>query len=130
MNQPSGWTQAGPFNTMGISYNPSSCQGAGHGCHFPPCCPHGLPTSPPYSADAKEVWGVGQRQVRNVYANVETMAVKLLRYSLVETWAQLRSEEELVMRPARDAEKRQPSHADKRRSLQWEIFRQEIRAAV
>jgi hypothetical protein len=80
--------------------------------------------------DVKEVWGVGQQQVRNVYANLGAMAVNLLWYSLVEAWAWLRSEEELVARPAWDEEERRPSHADKRRALQREILRQEIRAAI
>jgi len=80
--------------------------------------------------DVKEVWGAGQQQVRNVYANAGAMAVNLLWYSLVEAWAWLRREEELVARPAWDEEARRPSHADKRRALQREILSQEIRAAV
>lgn len=80
--------------------------------------------------DVKEVWGAGQQQVRNVYANLGAMAVNLACYSVVEAWAWLRSEEELVARPAWDAEDRRPSHADKRRALQREILQQEIRAAV
>lgn len=80
--------------------------------------------------DVKEVWGAGQQQVRNVYANLGAMAVNLIGYSLVEVWAWQRREEELVARPAWDEEARRPSHADKRRALQREILRQEIRAAV
>jgi hypothetical protein len=80
--------------------------------------------------DVKEVWGAGQQQVRNVYANVGAMAVNLIWYSLVEAWAWLRREEEMVTRPAWDEESRRPSHADKRRALQREILRQEIHAAV
>jgi hypothetical protein len=80
--------------------------------------------------DVKEVWGAGQQQVRNVYANVGAMAVNLVLYSVVEAWAWLRSEEELVKRPAWDEEERRPSHADKRRALQREILWEEIRAAV
>ncbi len=80
--------------------------------------------------DVKEVWGAGQQQVRNVYANVGAMAVNLIWYSLVEAWAWLRREEELVTRPAWDEEPRRPSHADKRRALQREILRQEIHAVV
>jgi hypothetical protein len=49
---------------------------------------------------------------------------------LVEAWAWLRREKELVVRPAWDEEERRPSHADKRRALQREILKQEIRAAV
>lgn len=80
--------------------------------------------------DVKEVWGAGQQQVRNVYANVGAMAVNLICYSLVEAWAWLRREEELVARPAWDEESRRPSHADKRRALQREILREEIQAVV
>jgi hypothetical protein len=80
--------------------------------------------------DVKEVWGAGQQQVRNVYANLGAMALNLIWYSLVEAWAWLRREEELVVRPVWDEEERRPSHADKRRALQREILKREIRAAV
>ncbi len=80
--------------------------------------------------DVKEIWGAGQQQVRNVYANVGAMAVNLIWFSLVEAWAWLRREEELVLRPAWDDEDRRPSHADKRRALQREILEQEIRVTV
>ena len=80
--------------------------------------------------DVKETWGAGQQQVRNVYANLGAMALNLIWYSLVEAWAWLRRDEELVMRPAWDEEDRRPSHADKRRALQREILKQEIRVAV
>lgn len=80
--------------------------------------------------DVKEVWGAGHQQVRNVYANVGAMAVNLIWYSLVEAWAWLRRDEDLVARPAWDEESRRPSHADKRRALQREILREEIQAVV
>jgi hypothetical protein len=80
--------------------------------------------------DVKEVWGASQQQVRNVYANIGAMAVNLIGYSVVEAWAWLRREAELVARPAWDEEERRPSHADKRRALQREILGEEIRAAV
>ena len=78
----------------------------------------------------KEVWGAGQQQVRNVYANIGAFAVNLCLYSAVEAWAWGREEEELVDRPAWDGEERRPSHADKRKALQREILRAEIRAVV
>jgi DDE superfamily endonuclease len=82
--------------------------------------------------DVKEVWGAGQQQVRNVYASVGAFAVNLLMYSMVEAWAWARGEEELVDRGGSpwDTEERRPSHADKRRALQREILREEIRAAL
>jgi DDE superfamily endonuclease len=82
--------------------------------------------------DVKEVWGAGQQQVRNVYASIGAFAVNLLMYSVVEAWAWARSEEELVDRGGSpwDTEERRPSHADKRKALQREILREEIRAAL
>src|SRR5262249_53916733 len=52
--------------------------------------------------DVKEVWGAGQQQVRNVYASLGALALNLIWYSLVEAWAWLRREEELVVRPVWD----------------------------
>jgi hypothetical protein len=80
--------------------------------------------------DLKEVWGAGQQQLRNVYANVGALAVNLTMYSAVEAWAWARGEEELVGRPAWDQGERRPSHADKRKALQREILREEIKATV
>ncbi len=82
--------------------------------------------------DLKEVWGVGQQQVRNVYASIGALAVNLTLYSVVEVWAWSRAEEELVDRSRSpwDGEDRRPSHADKRKALQREILRAEIRAVV
>jgi DDE superfamily endonuclease len=82
--------------------------------------------------DVKEVWGAGQQQVRNVYANVGAFAVNLLLYSAVEAWAWSRAEEELVdrRRSPWDTEERRPSHADKRKALQREIVQAEIQVAL
>ena len=82
--------------------------------------------------DVKEVWGAGQQQVRNVYASIGAFAVNLLMYSVVEAWAWARQEEGLVDRSRSpwDTEERRPSHADKRKALQREILREEIRAAL
>jgi hypothetical protein len=82
--------------------------------------------------DLKEVWGAGQQQVRNVYANMGAFAVNLTMYSVVEAWAWARGDEELVDRSQApwDTEERRPSHADKRKALQREILRNEIQAVV
>jgi hypothetical protein len=82
--------------------------------------------------DLKEVWGAGQQQVRNVYASVGAFAVNLALCSVVEAWAWARADEELVDRSQSpwDTEDRRPSHADKRKALQREILRAEIRAVV
>lgn len=81
--------------------------------------------------DVKEVWGAGQQQLRNVYANVGAWHLNLWAYTLVELWAWGRPEEELVDRSASpwDAEWRRPSHADRRKSMLREMLRAEIRAA-
>jgi hypothetical protein len=80
--------------------------------------------------DAKEVWGAGQQQVRNVYASIGAFVVNLLSYSVVEAWAWARAEEELVdrRRSPWDTEERRPSHAEKRRALQGDILWAEMRA--
>lgn len=82
--------------------------------------------------DVKEVWGAGQQQVRNVYACIGALAVNLTMYSLVEAWAWSRREEAVVDRSRSpwDAEARRPSHADKRKALQAEILREEIRSLI
>ncbi|HEX2065214.1 MAG TPA: transposase [Candidatus Thermoplasmatota archaeon] len=82
--------------------------------------------------DVKEVWGAGQQQVRNVYACLGALTVNLLLYSVVEAWAWARAEDELVDRSRSpwDEADRRPSHADKRKALQREILREEIRAVL
>jgi hypothetical protein len=82
--------------------------------------------------DVKEVWGAGQQQVRNVYANIGAWTVNLTLYSVVEAWAWPRREEALVDRGRSpwDTEDRRPSHADKRKALQREILQEEILAFV
>jgi hypothetical protein len=82
--------------------------------------------------DVKEVWGAGQQQLRNVYANVGAFNLNGWMYSTVETWAWQRSEEELTDRSRSpwDDEPRRPSHADKRKALQREVLRGEIEAVL
>jgi hypothetical protein len=82
--------------------------------------------------DLKEVWGAGQQQVRNVYANIGAFMLNMVMYSVVEAWAWARREDELVDRGRSpwDAEARRPSHADKRKALQREILRADIQAAL
>jgi hypothetical protein len=78
--------------------------------------------------DVKEVWGAGEQQLRNAYANVGAFNLNGWLYSTVEAWAWDRSEDALVDRSQSpwDAEPRRPSHADKRKALQREVLRQEI----
>ena len=82
--------------------------------------------------DVKEVWGAGQQQLRNVYANVGAFNLNGWLYSMVEAWAWERSEAELVDRSRSpwDSEPRRPSHADKRKAMQREVLRQEIEAVL
>ncbi len=70
--------------------------------------------------DVKEVWGSGQQQVRNLWANIGAWHLNLWLHTLVELWAWDRPARELVHRddsPWDDATRR-PSHADRRKSLQ------------
>jgi hypothetical protein len=78
--------------------------------------------------DVKEVWGAGEQQLRNAYANVGAFNLNGWLYSTVEAWAWDGSEDALVDRSQSpwDAEPRRPSHADKRKALQREVLRQEI----
>jgi DDE superfamily endonuclease len=81
--------------------------------------------------DVKEVWGAGQQQLRNLWANVGAWHVSLWMHSLVEAWAWWRAEGRLVDRRLCpwDDEPRRPSHADKRKSLQRECLGVEYREA-
>jgi hypothetical protein len=81
--------------------------------------------------DLKEVWGVSQQQVRNVWACVGAYHLGLWLHTLVELWAWGRPEGRLVDRRESpwDGEYRRPSHADRRRALQRECLREEYRAA-
>ncbi len=82
--------------------------------------------------DVKEVWGAGQQQVRNVHSNEGCFNLNLWLYSVVETWAWDKPQEQVVDRSASpwDKEPRRASHADKRKALQREVLRQEITAVL
>jgi hypothetical protein len=82
--------------------------------------------------DVKEVWGADEQQVRNLLANAGCFNLNGWMYSVVEAWAWGRSDEALVDRSASpwDDVTRRPSHADKRKALQREVLREEIRAIL
>jgi len=82
--------------------------------------------------DVKEVWGAGQQQVRNLYANIGAFNLNCWMYSLVEAWAWERPVEQLVDRSDRpwDEAERRPSHADKRKALQRYVLQEEIAATL
>jgi hypothetical protein len=78
--------------------------------------------------DVKEVWGAGEQQVRDVYANVGAFNLCSWMYTTVEAWAWERPEEEIVDRSRSpwDRKPRRASHADKRKALRLEALRAEI----
>ena len=70
--------------------------------------------------DELQVWGSGQQQVRNLWANIACWHLNLWLHTLGELWAWDRPAAELVHRddsPWDDAARR-PSHADRRKALQ------------
>jgi hypothetical protein len=77
--------------------------------------------------DLKEVWGVGQQQVRYLWANLGAYHLNLWMHTLVELWAWRRSKRDICDRrdsPWDDASRR-PSHADRRKALRRCILRLE-----
>jgi hypothetical protein len=82
--------------------------------------------------DLKEVWGAGQQQLRNVWANVGAFNINGWLYTTVEAWAWERSHEQLVNRSASpwDERERRPSHADKRKALQREVLHAETQEVL
>jgi hypothetical protein len=82
--------------------------------------------------DVKETWGAGQQQVRNVHSNEACFNLNLWMYSLTKAWAWGKGEDEVCDRSSCpwDSEPRRPSHADKRKALQREVLRAEIREAL
>ena len=82
--------------------------------------------------DLKEVWGAGQQQLRNLWANVGAFHLNLWLHTLVEVWAWDRRPGRLIDRAASpwDDPRRRPSHADRRRALQRAALRAEYRAAA
>ena len=81
--------------------------------------------------DVKEVWGAGQQQLRNVWANVGAFHVCLWAYTLAEWWAWDRSHAQLVNRRASpwDDPGRRPSQQDRRRALRRQGIEQGISQA-
>lgn len=79
--------------------------------------------------DVKEVWGAGQQQVRNVWANVAAYHLNLWMHTLVELWAWNRPHKQLCDRsdsPWDDLERR-PSHANRRKALRQHILQTALR---
>lgn len=80
--------------------------------------------------DVKEVWGAGQQQVRNVWANVAAFNLNLWVQTLVECWAWNKPAGELRDRSASpwDDASRRPSHADRRNALRRQTLDNEYAA--
>lgn len=78
--------------------------------------------------DVKEVWGSGQQQVRNLWANIAAWHLNLWMHTLVELWAWRRTKAELVHRDDSpwDRGDRRPSHADRRKALQAACLAEEF----
>ena len=80
--------------------------------------------------DVKEVWGVGQQQVRNLFTNVACYHLNLWMHSLVELWAWNKRDTQLRDRSLSpwDCAERRPSHADRRNALRRTCFQNELSA--
>jgi hypothetical protein len=78
--------------------------------------------------DLKEVEGLGQQQLRNVWANIGAFHLNLWAHTLVELWAWDKPKEALCDRSAApwDDPERRPSHADRRKALQRQCLGEEI----
>jgi len=78
--------------------------------------------------DLKEVEGIGQQQVRNIWANLGAFHLTLWTHCLTELWAWFQPREALCDRsdsPWDDAQRR-PSHADRRKALQRSCLAEEF----
>src|SRR5262249_30880385 len=78
--------------------------------------------------DLKEVEGLGQQQLRNIWANVGAFHVSVWVHTLMESWAWGQPREALCDRWASpwDYAERRPSHADRRKALQRQCLGQEF----
>lgn len=78
--------------------------------------------------DLKEVEGLGQQQLRNIWANVGAFHVNAWVHTLVELWAWHQPREAICDRSASpwDDPERRPSHADRRKALQRQCLGQEF----
>jgi hypothetical protein len=74
--------------------------------------------------DLKVIWGVGQQQLRNLWANIGAYHLCLWMHSLVELWAWAKSKAEICDRRDSpwDDPCRRPSHADRRKALRHNIL--------
>jgi len=80
--------------------------------------------------DVKEVWGAGQQQVRNLWANIGVYHLNLWMHTLVELWAWDQPKDHVCDRRASpwDDPTRRPSHADRRKSLCRTMIEEQLSA--
>jgi DDE superfamily endonuclease len=78
--------------------------------------------------DLKEVEGLGQQQVRDIWANVGAFHVSAWVHTLVELWAWGQPHEAICDRSESpwDDPDRRPSHADRRKALQRQCLGREF----
>jgi hypothetical protein len=78
--------------------------------------------------DLKEVWGTGQQQVRNIWANLGVFHLNLWMHTLVELWAWNKPKQEICDRRESpwDDPSRRPSHADRRKALRRTMIETEL----
>jgi hypothetical protein len=78
--------------------------------------------------DLKEVEGLGQQQLRDIWANVGAFHVSAWAHTLTELWAWDQPREAICDRSASpwDDPERRPSHADRRKALQRRCLGQEF----
>lgn len=78
--------------------------------------------------DVKEVHGVGQPQLRNLWANIGSFNLVLWWHTLIEMWAWGKRKAKICDRSSSpwDDAKRRPSHADRRNALRRECIENEF----
>ncbi len=78
--------------------------------------------------DLKEVEGLGQQQVRDIWANVGAFHVSAWLHTLIELWAWDQPRERLTDRSDSpwDDPGRRPSHADRRKAVQRQTLGREF----
>jgi hypothetical protein len=80
--------------------------------------------------DLKVIWGIGQQQLRNLWANIGAYHLSLWMHSLVELWAWGKPKDEICDRRDSpwDDPKRRPSHTDRRKALRRNILQLEYQS--
>jgi hypothetical protein len=80
--------------------------------------------------DLKVIWGIGQQQLRNLWANIGAYHLSLWMHSLVELWAWDKPKDAICDRRDSpwDDPKRRPSHTDRRKALRRNILQLEYQS--